>query len=252
MENYLPSYQSNDEKLNYDRLLNLILNSKIDKRELLLNLGSFLTSKTLARILFMEDIYKQIVEIPGVIMDCGCNWGQIGILFSTFRSMYEPYNRHRKIIAFDTFTGFPNEQVKIQDGSSEMMKPGNLSTGSDYIDYLEQLYEIHENLNPLNHIKKYEIIEGDTCITVEKYLKEHPETIISLVHFDFDLYTPTKKVLEVIKPHLIKGSILAFDELNDQDSPGETRALNEVFPLNTISLKRKSITSRSTYFKLGD
>ena len=73
-------------------------------------------------------------------------------------------------------------------------------------------------------IKKYEIIEGDACATVETYLKEHQETIIALAYFDFDLYKPTKKVLEVIKPYLVKGSILGFDELNGPDSPGETKA----------------------------
>lgn len=248
MENKIISYQNEDEKSNYDKLLNMLLNSKIDKKELLTNLGSFLTSKTLSRILVMEEMYKQIIGTPGVVMDFGCNWGQIGILFSHFRSMYEPFNRHRKIIAFDTFEGFPD--IQPQDGTSDMMTQGNLSTGTDYIEYLDQLYQIHENLNPMNWVKKYEIVQGDVCKTVKKYLETHPETIIALAYFDLDLYVPTKKVLEIIKPHVTKGSILGFDELIDTDSPGETLALKEVFPVNTISLKRRPTASRTTYFKI--
>ena len=61
--------------------------------------------------------------------------------------------------------------------------------------------------------------------------KRHPETIVSLAIFDFDIYQPTKAALEAIKPHLFKGSVLVFDELCDDIFPGETIALREVFDL---------------------
>ena len=54
--------------------------------------------------------------------------------------------------------------------------------------------------------------------------------------------------LEAIKPRLVRGSILAFDELNDPDSPGETLALMEVFGLNHIRLRRHPYTARTSYF----
>ena len=41
------------------------------------------------------------------------------------RGIYEPFNRHRKIIGFDTFTGFPS--INIKDGKSDLMKKGQLS-----------------------------------------------------------------------------------------------------------------------------
>ena len=85
---------------------------------------------------------------------------------------------------------------------------------------------------------------------LDKYLKAHPETIIALAYFDFDLYEPTRKCLEAIRPHLVKGSVLGFDELNDPDSPGETIALREVFGLNNIKLKRYRYASRVSYFVL--
>ena len=86
--------------------------------------------------------------------------------------------------------------------------------------------------------------------SVKKYLEDNPQTIISLVYFDFDIYEPTKKCLELIKPYLCKGSVLGFDELNDKDSPGETVALREVFNINDIKIKRLSNVSRCSYFKV--
>ena len=46
----------------------------------------------------------------------------------------------------------------------------------------------------------------------------------------------------------MKGSIVGFDELNDPDSPGETRALMEVFGLNNVRLRRFPHASRVSYF----
>ena len=84
--------------------------------------------------------------------------------------------------------------------------------------------------------------------TVPAYLEENPETIIALAYFDFDLYEPTKVVLEAIKDRLVKGSIVGFDELNDHDAPGETRAVMEVLGLNNIRLERFRHASRTSYF----
>ena len=71
---------------------------------------------------------------------------------------------------------------------------------------------------------------------------------MALAYFDFDLYKPTRKCLEAIKPCLVKGSVLGFDELNDPDAPGETVALKEVFGLNNVRLRRHSRVSRTSYF----
>ena len=72
-------------------------------------------------------------------------------------------------------------------------------------------------------------MKGDVVETVPTYLKKHPETIIALAIFDMDIYQPTKAALSAIKDHLIKGSVVAFDELNHPDFPGETLAFRETF-----------------------
>jgi hypothetical protein len=85
---------------------------------------------------------------------------------------------------------------------------------------------------------------------VPRYLKDHPETIVSLAIFDFDIYKPTKAALQAIKPHLCKGSVLVFDELCDDIFPGETVALNEVFGLNNVRIQRLPMTARVSYLEV--
>lgn len=222
-------------------------NCPIPNIDILQNLGLFLSSKNLSRILFMNHIYQKIVDVHGIVIEFGTRWGQVLSLFAALRGIYEPFNRHRKIVGFDTFTGFP----KLSEHDNEecpIMKKGSLACTDNYVEYLDKVMEYQEHDNPLSHIKKYELRVGDATVEIDKYLEEYPETIVALAFFDFDIYEPTKKCLEAIRSHLVKGSVLAFDELSDHDSPGETVALIEVFGLNNIKLKRYPYTSRVSYF----
>lgn len=239
-------YASPQEADRRETFAQMVRTCPIPDKELLDNLGVFLNSKTLARLKFMDTIYQQIVEVPGVVMEFGTRWGQNLSHFAALRGIYEPFNRHRKLVGFDTFAGFAG--VSKEDGKSKMMQPGNYGVGEGYQKFLETVLQFQEDENPLSHIKKFELIKGDATVTVPKYLKDHPETIVALAYFDFDLYEPTKKCLEHILPRLVKGSVVGFDELNDPDAPGETLALMEVLGLRNVRLKRLRYASRTAYF----
>lgn len=213
--------------------------------ELLSHLGLFVSSRNLSRILLMDFLYRQVLRIHGNIMEFGVRWGQNLALFSTLRGIYEPFNRHRKVIGFDTFEGLSG--VTEKDGHAEFIEPGSLAVTEGYERYLEEVLNFHENENPIAHFKKFDIRKGDAAIQLQKYLDEHPETIVALAFFDMGLYKPTRECLQIIKDHLTKGSILAFDELNEPDAPGETVAVKEVFGLGRYSIQRYPFASRVSY-----
>lgn len=242
----IKTYHSSDEQSGRDQLFQLLKDSPIPDDQLLSNLGLFLESKNLARILFFDFLFRQIVDVQGVVMEFGTRWGQNLGLFSALRGIYDPFNRQRKIIGFDTFQGFPN--ISPEDGDSDMMEPNNLSVGEGYVDYLSDILTAHEQLNPLSHLDKFELCVGDGPEELEKYFDRAPETIIALAYFDFDLYEPSLRCMELIKDRVTKGSIIGFDEVNDPDSPGETKALMEAFGLKNVRLKRFPNASRVSYF----
>jgi hypothetical protein len=238
-----------EKKLRND-LLSLFKASPLSGEWLLSNLNLYTRRQDLSRVLFLNEIYQKIVPVQGVIMEFGVHWGHNMALYENFRGIYEPFNHSRKIVGFDTFEGFPS--VDEKDGKSEVIKKGTFSTTKKYEDYLSKVLDYHESESPISHIKKYQLVKGDASYTIKLYLKDHPETIIALAYFDFDIYKPTKDCLEAIKPHLVKGSVIVFDQLNVSDYPGETRALKEVFNLNEIKLRRLPITSIQSYFVVGD
>jgi hypothetical protein len=217
----------------------------IPKNELLTNLGLFLNRQTLSRILFMHELYRQIVNVAGIIVEFGSRWGQNLALFSSFRGIYEPFNYTRKIVGFDTFDGF--KAISRQDRPSNGVVAGGYSVSEDYETYLDAILSYHEEESPLSHIRKFQIVKGDATVTVPKYLSDSPETIIALAYFDFDLYEPTKKCLEVIKDYLTRGSVLAFDELNHPAFPGETIAFREVLGLRQYKIVHSTLAPSPAY-----
>ncbi len=102
-----------------------------------------------------------------------------------------------------------------------------------------------------SHIKKFELVKGDASEEVEKYLADHPETIIALAYFDMDLYEPTKRCLSAIKDHIAGGAIIGFDELNHRNVPGETVAFKEAFGAGRFKLHRSPMNPTSSYVVFG-
>lgn len=208
----------------------------IPPRELLKNLGLFVKWQDLARMLFMDDLYRRIVDVPGVVVELGVRWGQNLALFSALRTIYEPFNHNRRLVGFDTFAGFPS--VHLKDGDDAIMEPGSYGVTPGYADYLRTVLAYHEAESPRPHIRKHELVIGDAGVELPRYLARNPQTIVALAYFDLDLYEPTLRCLEALRGHLTKGSVLGFDELNLRDFPGETLALKEALGLDRFRLTR--------------
>ncbi len=224
-------------------MVSLLKDSPIPDEELLSNLGLYLTPQTLSRILFMDFLYRQILCIQGIAVEFGCRWGQNTSLFSTLRGIYEPFNRLRRVVAFDTFEGLPN--IGPQDGGR--LSPGMYGVTAEYERYLHRVMELQEQESPLSHLRKFELVKGDVTRTLPAYLGRHPETIVALAYFDLDLYEPTLACLAAIRDRLTIGSVLGFDELNDHATPGETLALQEALGLHRVSVRRLPVSARTSY-----
>jgi hypothetical protein len=240
--------ESTQETNSRETMLELFKKCPIPENELLQNLGLFIKRQDLSRIMFMHEMYQKIIDVHGVIIEFGTRWGQNLALFESFRGMYEPYNYNRKIIGFDSFEGFPS--VHAKDGQHNIIKMGSYSVTKGYEDYLDSILSYHETESPTSHIKKFQLIKGDAIKETQIYLEKNPHTIIALAYFDFDLYEPTKKCLELIKPYITKGTIIGFDELNLSSFPGETQALKEVFGLDAFKITRMPNSPMSSYITI--
>lgn len=235
---------SPEQVKHWQTLYQLFAERPMDDDNLFVNLGMFMRSSALAKVLFINELYEIIRDIPGVIVEFGTWWGQNVILFENLRAINEPFNASRRIIGFDSYKGYVG--FTAQDRKTDFINVGAHSVSYNYREYLEKLVAFHERNNILHNIRKHELIEGDITKSAPQYFKNHPETIVALAYFDIALYEPTKAGLKAIKPHLIPGSVLLMDELNSPDAPGETIAFREVMDGVRYKIRKsRYITDRS-------
>ena len=115
---------------------------------------------------------------------------------------------NKNIYGFDSFEGLKEDWL----GTSVI---------KGTFDLKKQIPKLNSNVIP---------ISGWVQDTLPKFLDEKKPKI-NFVHMDIDTYESSKFVLENIKPFLIKGAIILFDELYNFEGwdVGEYKALTEVF-----------------------
>jgi hypothetical protein len=200
------------------------------------NFPKYVRRQNLTRFLVLYEIFKKILEVKGSIIECGVNQGYGIMSWAKLSAILEPVNLTRRIYGFDTFEGFPGVSNKDRSSSSNHVQKGDLSANS-YEEILE-LTSINDSTRFLGHVPKVELIKGDATKTIPKFIEEKPHLLVSLLFLDFDLYDPTKAALENFFPRMPKGSIIAFDELDNPLWPGETQAMLEFCHKKKLSIKR--------------
>jgi hypothetical protein len=208
---------------------------------------TYLRRHSLAKILFWEHLYQQILNIPGVILEFGVHYGTSMSTLISMRGLFEPYNYQREIIGFDTFDGFTSIEKEDKNDKIQWTK-GDYSTHLGFVDQLNEVLEIQERMSPISHLKKFDLVIGDASKTFPEWLKNNPEQIIALMILDMDVYKPTKDVLEIAQNRLTKGSIVVLDELASRVFPGETKAFLEVVGARSVSLKRFPLQPTAAYY----
>lgn len=249
-----PLYSSEAE-LDLHKKFETFLNTELralreDFRFSSMNFALFVKRQDLARFLFFHHLYTLIMTTHGIVVEMGVNWGG-GVMasFGHFRAIYEPYNFTRRIVGFDTFSGFPSIDAKDKSvgGRTDGHKVGDFRTCEGWENQLRVILDYHQNNAPAPHLEKYELVKGDVMETLPVWLKDNPHVVISCVYFDLDLYKPTRLALELFRDRLPRGAVIGFDEICMKEFPGETVALLETLGVRTQRLQRVPYHPWSSY-----
>lgn len=127
-------------------------------------------------------VTDRINELDGHIIECGVFRGQ------TIRWLAR--NFAGKIIhGFDSFEGLPEDWTYMPKGSFDIK--GVMPKVPDSVRLYKGWFED----------------------TLPKWVEEHKSTPISLLRVDCDIYSSTKTVLSALKPLIVSGTWILFDEL---------------------------------------
>lgn len=153
----------------------------------------------ISKILAQYELFKMVQYIPGAIVECGVFKGASLARFAAFRDLFgNPFSK--KIIAFDTFERYPNTDFAPDKKVREQF----IEAAGDQSISVAQMMEVLKHKGCDRFV---ELVPGDICQTVPRYLGEHPELKISLVNLDTDIYEPAVVVLEHLYPRIERGGV---------------------------------------------
>lgn len=244
-----PAKHTSGEGKVIDDLCKAFETSALPLAQRLQNFPRHVRRQDIARFLTKVELFKASLDAMGSIVECGVFAGGGLFGWSHLSAIYEPYNHTRRVIGFDTFEGFRGvSDEDTRHGVSSHLHSGALATHGGIFDELQTLAGIHNANRTLGHIEKIELVRGDACETIPRYVAEHPHLLVSLLYLDFDLYEPTKAALEQLFPRVVRGGVVAFDELACAEFPGETTALVETLGLGVGRLRRLPLDPHISFF----
>ena len=231
----MKSFKTEGEREVGKSLENIFVNCSDSIEAKLENFPKYVRRQHLKRFLAMYELFKLILPVKGSIVECGVFRGFSLMSWAKLSSILEPENLTRRIYGFDSFNGFPSVSSNDRTGSG-IAEVGDFQTSS--YDELTELLRVYDQDRFLGHIPKVQLIRGDASKTIPEFVQQNRHLLVSMLFIDLDLYEPTKAALEHILPRMPKGSILAFDELDNPIWPGETEALLEKMQLNRLRIQR--------------
>jgi len=218
------------------------LGTNMDK---LRNFAKYVPRQELSMFLAKHELFKRILRVHGHIIECGVFLGGGIMTWGQLSAIYEPVNHIRRIVGFDTFTGFVKINEEDKGDNVDFAVEGGLATNA--YDDLQECIRLYDLNRSIGHIPRVELVVGDAQETIPDYIQNNPHLVVAMLYLDFDLYEPTKIAIESFLPRMPKGSILAFDELGQAAWPGETSAVLETVGLRNLHIRRFPFASALSF-----
>ncbi len=183
----------------------------------------------LKRFLAHAELFKKTLEVPGDIAELGVFRG-LGLM--TWANLLESYcvgDRTKVVYGFDNWEGFTSLDPEDGKEAGDVQKFAGGFSPKNYYDELVEAISIFDEDRFVSWKTRIKLIRGNIEETIITFVKENLGVKFSLVHFDCDMYRPTKASLEALWPRLSRGGVMLFDEYSIQEWAGETKAVDEFF-----------------------
>lgn len=193
----------------------------------------FVNRFTVTEALIRMKLFEMVQDVAGCFVECGTSTGSNFMLLAHISSIMEPYAITRRIIGFDTFEGFQSVDYSVDP---QRIHDGDMNIAS--LEKLQRSMGLYDMNRAVGHMNRLEVVKGDACKTIPKYVENHPYLAIALLYLDFDIYKPTEVALQILLERVLKGGIVAFDQFNYDKFSGETLAACKILKLNKVKMRR--------------
>lgn len=162
----------------------------------------------LKRFLAHNELFRMTLEIPGDIAELGAFRG-LGLM--TWANLLECYcisDRTKIVYGFDNWKGFVSLSEADGGEVDNLQKKDGGFSPEAYYEELNDAIKIFDQDRFIPWKDRIKLIEGNIEKTVPDFVKNNLGVRFSLIHFDCDLYEPTKIALENLWLRLSRGGIL--------------------------------------------
>src|SRR5262249_46367057 len=130
--------------------------SGLDK---LRHFAKFVPRQALSLFLAKAAIFERVLGVHGHIVECGVYLGGGLMTWAQLSAIHEPYNHVRRVVAFDTFTGFAAMHDKDKGDNLDCAVPGGLATGAE--GDVRRCIGLYDLNRPIGHIPRAELVVGN-------------------------------------------------------------------------------------------
>jgi len=198
--------------------------------------NKYLDDNEFMYLLYLYDLYKKIQNIPGHIIEVGVASGRNSIIFGKLIKLHSDQTV-RKYFGFDTFEGYTDSAIREDE---------NLKKNNDrWKKFSKRFVENRLKEKNLNEICK--IFEGDIEKTFSPFIHSekhdffNPKNLkVSLLYIDCNSYKTAKASMELFKPYMMPGSIIAIDE---KRQGGEHEAIILFAKQNNLNVRKDKFPS---------
>lgn len=210
----------------------------VTPREIARNFQIYTRRVFLKKFLAHYEFFRMVQDLPGDIVELGVFRGATLFSWANFMEIRNMGDRHKRVIGFDNFAGFG--QMHEKDGACvpDLHKTAGGFSSAGFHEQLLDAISIFDADRFIPYKPRVILVEGDIEETVPRWVAEHPGHRISLLHFDVDLYGPTKVALEHLWPLVVPGGVVLFDEYGIPPWEGESKAVDEFLEGKKIRLRR--------------
>ena len=220
-------YKARD-KYYWEKLEDLKKMEDISLADVLQNWPSYVRRRELPRFLAHYEIFKNVIDLPGCIVELGVYKGASFFTWTKLLETFCPGDRYRKVYGFDHFEGLVDFSDKDGEHRADYYDK-QLGGWKASANHAKTLVHLTNEDSMMPGISRCELIEGNILETLPRFIDENPGLRISLLHFDVDVYEPTKFALDLLYPKVVKGGAIIFDEYGLMPWEGESIAVEEYF-----------------------
>ena len=203
----------------------------IPKEEIWRNFQIYTRRAFLKRFLAHYEFFQQVINLPGDIVELGVHRGGSLMSWANFLEIRNMGDRQKKVIGFDHFQSVSSSDFQTRNEVSTV-------NNSEFEEELRDAIKIFDRDRFIPYKPRVILVKGDIQQTVPEYIQQNPGLRISLLHLDVDLYQPTLIGLQNLWARVVPGGIVLFDGYGNSSWEGESKAIDEFFADQKVTIKR--------------